>query len=358
MSVNSLNQESEEFLLDEKAVILKQSAFNQADVSSYEDSIPDAENYGSKVSIRYFEMQIGGTNVRIFSTPPNSWANPLAAPNIMTEGRYVAYEEEAIISDDFAISMNVATSAPIKQTVEVGSYISINASASNSLNLYISGKFTAKDKSNIDPGYVWLFLHEETFDDLVGALTVTEYYYSVTYIADGSTMLAGLLGDAYTNLQELYTDVSDYAASDAAWATPENLRLEAKKTSAQLREILFIIGVVGGMIASSLYAYLISRFRRREVAVLKALGYSNNNIRIVLLAEIITVTLLGFFIGLILLQLSLVFTTTHTSYTPNLFARSSTWLAFAIVVISNVIAFLIISQRTSSIKTMELFRGA
>lgn len=358
MSINSLNTENEEFLLSEKAVILRQSGWNSASESAFSGTVEAlGDAFGTSVPTKYFEWTVGTTNIRIFSTTPNSWSNNLAAPNLMTNGRYVLYKEEAIISEDFVINLD-STTPTFEQTIEVGSYMKFSPGTSNEINLYITGKFRPVGKNTLDPGYVWMFVHEDTFEELRASIGATSYYYSVTYIAHGSTMLSAFFGDAYDNMNNIYSEVSTYALANSEWQRPDPPGLTSKRSNSQLKEMMFIIGVIGGMIASSLYAYLISRFRRREVAVLKALGFSNNNVRIVLLSEIVTVSMIGFTIGLTILQLWLIFSTTHTSYTPNLFGAVTTWISFVIVALSNIVAYLIVSQRTSAVKPMELFRGA
>lgn len=353
-----MNTENKEFLLSEKSIILRQNGWNAAPEATFSGIVEDlADAYGSSVATKYFEWSVGSTDIRIFSTKANSWSSELAAPNLMTKGRYVLYQEEAIISEDFSFTLDTVT-PELEQTIEVGSYMKFSPGTAGEINLFITGKFRPVEKDTIDPGYIWMFVHEDTFEDLRTLIGATSYYYSVTYIADGKTMLSQFFGDAYTNMENIYLEVSSFATSNSAeWQQPENPGIISKRSNATLKEMMFIIGIVGGIIASSLYAYLISRFRRREIAVLKALGFSNNNVRVVLLSEIITVSMLGFFIGLTILQLWLIFSTTHTSYTPNLFGSLTTWISFAIVALSNIVAYLIVSQRTSSVKPMELFRG-
>jgi ABC-type antimicrobial peptide transport system permease subunit len=53
--------------------------------------------------------------------------------------------------------------------------------------------------------------------------------------------------------------------------------------------------IVAGVVVAMLYAFLLSHFRRDDIATLKCIGWSNNDIRLLVIAEIVTVTLTAFF---------------------------------------------------------------
>ena len=52
--------------------------------------------------------------------------------------------------------------------------------------------------------------------------------------------------------------------------------------------------IIAGGIVAILYAFLLSYFRRDDIATLKCIGWSNNDIRLLVIAEILTVTLVAF----------------------------------------------------------------
>ncbi len=54
----------------------------------------------------------------------------------------------------------------------------------------------------------------------------------------------------------------------------------------------FLISV--GVILATIYAFLLSHFRRDDIATLKCIGWSNNDIRLLVIAEIVAVTLTAF----------------------------------------------------------------
>ena len=60
--------------------------------------------------------------------------------------------------------------------------------------------------------------------------------------------------------------------------------------------IPLIIAIVTSILSSILYAWLVIRFRRMEIATLKCVGYTNNDIRTIILGEIIWVSISSFIV--------------------------------------------------------------
>ena len=56
--------------------------------------------------------------------------------------------------------------------------------------------------------------------------------------------------------------------------------------------------MLGGVVLATLFSYLITRFRREEIAIMKAMGYSNSSVRTSLIGEIFTTAMSGFILGL------------------------------------------------------------
>lgn len=64
----------------------------------------------------------------------------------------------------------------------------------------------------------------------------------------------------------------------------------------QASTISLVIAIVVSIILSILYAWIIIRFRSMEIATLKCVGYTNSNIRWIILGEIIWVSIVSFLI--------------------------------------------------------------
>ncbi|MHA1729481.1 MAG: FtsX-like permease family protein [Promethearchaeota archaeon] len=57
-----------------------------------------------------------------------------------------------------------------------------------------------------------------------------------------------------------------------------------------------VIALIASIISSILYAWLLIRFRRMEIATFKCVGYTNNNIRSIIMGEIIWVCFVAFIV--------------------------------------------------------------
>ena len=109
------------------------------------------------------------------------------------------------------------------------------------------------------------------------------------------------------------------------------------------------------MLISLLFSYLISRFRRREIAVLKALGYSNGSVRTALVAESITISLIGFFVGLGSAQAILMVNLGRFERNA-LFSLTAIGVSFLTIVVITLPGILFISRRVLKISPAEAFR--
>ncbi|OLS16137.1 MAG: hypothetical protein RBG13Loki_0242 [Promethearchaeota archaeon CR_4] len=59
-----------------------------------------------------------------------------------------------------------------------------------------------------------------------------------------------------------------------------------------------LVALFASMFLSILYAWIIVNYRRTEIATLKCVGYTNSNVRTLIVGEIVWTTLSGFFITL------------------------------------------------------------
>ena len=66
--------------------------------------------------------------------------------------------------------------------------------------------------------------------------------------------------------------------------------------------VLLLVTVCGGIIVSTMYGLILTTFRKKEIATLKAIGWSNGDVRTRILGEILFLSLIGF---LLLLELDI-----------------------------------------------------
>lgn len=60
--------------------------------------------------------------------------------------------------------------------------------------------------------------------------------------------------------------------------------------------VLLFVTVCGGMILSTMYGLILTTFRKKEIATLKAIGWSNSNVWTRIVGEILFLSFVGFFL--------------------------------------------------------------
>lgn len=65
-------------------------------------------------------------------------------------------------------------------------------------------------------------------------------------------------------------------------------------------ESVFTVGLsaIGGIAVATVYGFLLTSFRKKEIATLKCIGWRNNDIRKLVMGEIFTITILAFILVL------------------------------------------------------------
>jgi hypothetical protein len=353
LAIQNIEAENLESLMTEKAVVVKQSDWDQvtqAQLGALESVID--RTHGNQYVTKY--MDLG--NVKIFGIDStNPWANSLVKPNRIHSGNYIQGSSQVLLSDDFSASV-----AGFSYKPAVGS--SIDFSAEPLLGTFqVVGKF-AKPAVAADAD-AWMFVDQDLFDELDLQLPSTVYIYEVVAVAGGSTILNFLYGDAYVNVEEMKTNIQEFVdlPANSVWASEtQSPDVESRMSERSLKQMFLLFGVVGGVIVATMYAFLISRFRTREVAILKAIGYSAGSVRIMLLGEILTVSVLGFMVALVMIQLGVYLNNIfliQTAYVPIILLSLTSILSFIVIVLSNGLGILIVSRRAVAVRPIELFQS-
>lgn len=109
------------------------------------------------------------------------------------------------------------------------------------------------------------------------------------------------------------------------------------------------------MVLVLLYNALIVWFRKREIAVLRAMGYKKREIRINLLGESLTISLLGFIIGLS--AMLIYFWTQGFTFTNQVITPLTLLMSFGIVVGLSIPGLLIASVSFTRVNPILLFKA-
>ncbi|MHA2109670.1 MAG: FtsX-like permease family protein, partial [Candidatus Hodarchaeales archaeon] len=178
------------------------------------------------------------------------------------------------------------------------------------------------------------------------------FIHSITVIAGGDVFS----GQTYSEVDRLYAELRPLSqGANPNFSVPQYTPKSAKDELRNMMFLSLVFGLFGTFMVSTLYSYLITRFRRREVAVLKAMGYSKWSVRIVVLSEILVVAVTGFTLGLFGIQM-FIYLTRSSAYVYNIVISSTAILSFLAVVLSSVPGFILITTRILGVRPIEIFR--
>jgi len=356
---------SREGMLDHRGVVVKvRDPFSLTDRVSLEDAqtdldITDGERLPGSEAVIFYKYVNFGPDLRIFSVNPQyQWGFSEIKPDNLIAGHYPSSDREVLVSEEVLLALSdTQDGLSIYTKPVVGTTLKLGVSEDATFDLRISGIFRKPDPSTVKSDDLeWIILTEDAFSIVVDGdhldyRTFEIYIYSISVIASGDIFS----GAAYDNVDALASQLNSLDSTD--YNEPIYTRKENKDDSRNMTFLSLLFGIFGTFMVSTLYSYLITRFRRREVAVLKAMGYGKWDVRIVVLAEILVVSISGFLIGLLAIQLYVWNPASRDSAYFYLIAFSPTaFWSFIAVVLSCVPGFFIITFRTLSVRPIEIFK--
>ncbi|MHA1991148.1 MAG: FtsX-like permease family protein [Candidatus Hodarchaeales archaeon] len=398
-AMDSIFQENSTELLSTKSIVLQASDLepsfekrvNTTFANQYADDMTDDEDVGSFYVTRYVTIF---PEFYLFSLSSNVWENPEVQPNDIKEGKYVSNFDEVdgmyqvLISAGFNSNYSLGNSSypySVTQDSTIGNVLNFGYDSDLIFQSEIVGIFnksTTIDSFSSDKA--WIFIPDRGFDDIVETIfSSTErdtnvFVSHIVLTAGGSTeFFFGLFGgNANDNLDKIDQNVkTDPRAQNIKFELQNSVDTTQVRAAATQKDIFLLFGGIGSTIVATMYAFIIARFRTREIATLKAVGYTARQVRVVLLAEIGTVSLIGYIVSTFIIQVLLTLnaqTTLGSTWIPDIwifwniitdplgygwFPSTTAIFTFMIVVLSNVIGFFIISKRTVAVRPVELFRA-
>jgi ABC-type antimicrobial peptide transport system permease subunit len=271
---------------------------------------------------------------------------------------------EALVSDKLLLTLfDQQGSVRLFTQPVVGARFKLGQSDDSEFELKVSGIYAKPSApSKLASGREWIFIPEVSFETLVGGENLAYddnqiFIHSISIIAGGDVFSGG----SYDNVDRIAASLN----LGTEYESPSFTSKIDKDAQRNMLVLSLLFGLFGTFMVSTLYSYLITRFRRREVAVLKAMGYSNWDVRIVVLSEILVVALTGYFLGLVSIQAYLWLTSPGTYFFkfvtisanfPFIIPSVTAILSFFAVVISSVPGFFLITFRILGVRPIEIFR--
>ena len=323
------------------AVWITQRDWETARTSDADDvlaALGDVEPVDKIVRVRYVnyrDMHVFGVDV---SSP---WASEFINPGKVLEGgRFIrARKGEALTAGFFR-----CTDGSLRVSPAQGSRLTLMAGEEEK-ELKVVGELSVKGHSK--PCVV---LSQDDFESVApqrGAV----YVHEIVLLARGSATLPSLFGNPYDNVAQIRDRLRQKAAalSERYWQRPASGAETGGKSVSAARLAMLVVGVLGGFLVSLTYGYTISRFRMREAAVLKAIGYSSWQVGLMLVAEVVLVAGVGCFAGLAGVRAYFLRALPSFVSTPAL-------LTLLVVFFLNVLGFFLVAMKAASVQPMALFR--
>jgi len=350
---------SREGMLNHRGVVIKVDSDTPVTLAQaqIDMGVTDGSTKSGASAVIYYKYVDFGSNLRIFSIRKEyPWAFSAINPTNLIAGRFPLEDNEILVSSEAVLEMGDSEGsvyAYIKPVV--GMTFKLGISIASDFDVKVSGIVEIPASEDTGDRH-WLIMPEESFNRLIGpqnlALSDSEIYvHSISFIAQGD-FISIITGETYTNVDQI---ASEYKNLGDEYDSPDFEPKSNKDGERNLLLMSLFFGLFGTFMVSTLYSYLITRFRRREVAVLKAMGYSKWDVRTVVLTEILVVAVTGFAIGLIGIQLSYYFAKQGAWFYLIMMSPTAI-LSFIAVVLSCVPGFIIITTRTLSVRPIELFR--
>ncbi|MHA1346507.1 MAG: ABC transporter permease [Candidatus Heimdallarchaeaceae archaeon] len=357
----TFNQYATDDLLEQKGFYIKAQntesvKVNASQAEALVDQIEDMVGIESVSMFRFFDL---GDYIRVFGVEPgSSWMFKAAKPSLIRNGRYISQPNDVVISTGSTIRADLGTfSSNVSATIHIGEQIKFINALDTTFELNVVGEIN--DTINA-PDKLRMFISNEDFDYLHEnfADTIPIYCESISVLVIGS-LYNPFSNEIFENMirydepsEPLFTLVNE--GSFGSWIPPDTVAESIKKQRAT-DFLIFIFGIVGGILLTILYNFLIVWFRRREVAVLRAMGYEKREVRINLLGESLTISFVGYLIGI--LAILIYFWIQQMAFSNYLLTWTTLLISFVIVVVLTIPGLLLSSLSFVRVSPVILFKA-
>jgi ABC-type antimicrobial peptide transport system permease subunit len=365
LNINSLDRLTTDDLMQQKGIEIKKVEGTNIPYTNgealYDEilAMDDATaDYNIESSALYGYYDIDDVT-RIHSIDVEApWLSEFLKPSSIKEGRYPVTKYEIVVPETaFQERQLSGAGEALRTDLAIGQTMTF-VNGDETIDLEIVGKFddSSYDITNLDDD-LWIFMDDEMFEEIIelfGGSTDDAFAYGISFVIEGLI----LTQETYDAANTLRDDVENILQNNPVYADwRDNVEgVPSVASSEDSAQIVLTIGfvVIGGVILATLFAYLISRFRRREIAILKAMGYAHSAVRSSLFAEILTTSFSGFIVGLGFAQGYLLYPAFDFGALIRLQAVA---ISFLIMVVLSLPGMFFASRRILGVSPAEAFRS-
>ncbi|GEM_PF-5429515 len=265
---------------------------------------------------------------------------PEFKPGSLVEGRYIQNDDECVVSYGFTVySSTIIVSEPRGTlTIEpAGVTLKIVGVASNATGISMI-------KGNA------VLVTRDTLQRIANALhrDIRIFRFVVLAAGEGIPYMQKYVNNLRAISTKLYEELQDLGI-DAQIRYNENADLTYKADVMNALVAFFAASIV-----SRLYAILLTRIRRNEIAMLKTFGRRNREVSVLILSELLGETFLGFLLGVALVKKYVTF----SSEVSTLVTATVALIAFLAVVVFQLLGRLALMFRSvGRIRPAEIARA-
>ncbi len=368
--VDNLDSYQTSDFLDQRGVYIEQAeefSVTGTQGSALMSALSSATLEYSLDDIQMFKYAQLDNQLRIYSFDlSRPWLHPNLNPDIVKSGSFPSTAREALVPMGDIQKRNSTNGVVIESTIAVGSEFTFTT-GSGEVTIRVSGIMDPSDYVGSENDDLWFFVDDSTFNDILdlyGMDPETDTFIhsmAIPIVIEGSgiPLFDIPTNKDYENVADLEQTIQQDFLPDTATYGNFNRNAETspidvkQKNRAQALTILGL-AVGGGALFVFIFGMLITRFRKREIAILKAMGYSRGTIQTSLVTEIFTDAIIGFTVGMGLIQSVLFYMSDFAQST--LFRPVSVWISFLIVVLISLPGTFIITWRSLGVSPMAIFR--
>lgn len=296
----------------------------------------------------------------LFNAIDYPWLISEFKPTSLIAGRYIQGNYEGLVNRDFKLNFS-AFGYPVTVRLSMGDSL-VFISGYREIRVNIVG-VSSSDMSAIKNALGenienFLFVDWRTFEEIaVNVMQLSTpleespdvHVLRIIMIVKGSIISALTSGDLFNNRMAVKSEVSKQSLSIAPLQLTQIEEINYGEFQSSL--FTFIVSILFQLIVAGIYAVLIVRFHRRDIATLRAIGWNTKAIRVLSFGSFVSTLLIASLIGLII----------GSTYIILIAKIPLELIPFIIVVISNIlipilVGFKYTSSATLSIPPSEAFR--
>ena len=121
---------------------------------------------------------------------------------------------------------------------------------------------------------------------------------------------------------------------------------------------LVTMGIIGGLVIATVYGFILTQFRKTQIATLKCIGWGNRNILILLIGEIFFVSTLGYVLTLEI-DIHILGISTYLSdiLTDFVFSGTALGIALLVVIVAQIPGIILAYWKSLSVRPIVALKS-